>query len=174
MAFRKDKTTAAQTAFNAGAAVAAGLASSGSITTGAEALEVIKTIAEGLFGESTTLAQVVDGDNALFEATEAAAPAKKSYAPKGGGSTNSGPKVTLEDARATVFNFGKFKGVSLGDVYDMPASKAQEFGHGEGDKAGKTYVQWLAKTTDEKTGFMRRRAQVILDAARESSDADAA
>lgn len=174
MAFRKDKTTAAQTAFNAGAAVAAGLAASGSITTGDEALAVIKTIAEGLFGESTTLAAVVDGDNKLFAETEAAAPAaKKSYSPSGT-STNSGPKVTLEDARATVFNFGKFKGQALGDVYDMPASKAQEFGHGEGDKAGKTYVQWLAKTTDEKTGFMRRRAQVILESARESSDADAA
>lgn len=173
MAFRKDKTTAAQTAFNAGAAVAAGLAASGSITDADEALKVIRTVAAGIFGSDTTLSTVVDGDNELFEKTEAAAPAKKSYSPSGT-STNSGPKVTLEDARATVFNFGKFKGQALGDVYDMPASKAQEFGHGEGDKAGKTYVQWLAKTTDEKTGFMRRRAQVILESARESSDADAA
>ena len=67
-------------------------------------------------------------------------------------------------------NFGKFKGITLAELEAMPASEAANYGHGEGDKPGKTYLVWLSK--NENNVYAAEAAQLILEDLKSSSDAE--
>jgi hypothetical protein len=167
MAFVKDETGILQTATNAAAVLVAAELSAGIITDGSDVTARVAELRDGLFAP---LNEARIRDNAVFKAEEANKPAKatgsRTTRPAG---TATGGTITVEQARGTELTFGKFKGVLLGDVFDMPASQAADYGHGAGDKAGRTYVEWLS--TNENNAFMAKRASVLLDAARASSEA---
>jgi hypothetical protein len=103
--------------------------------------------------------------NAERDAIFATLGAQPNEAPKssGGSGSSGGSSITVEDARNTEVKHGKFAGVLLGTVFDMPASKAAEYEYGEGDKSGKDYVRWLSG--NDKNPFLQRRAKVLLEAA---------
>jgi hypothetical protein len=173
MGFRKDKTTAAQTAANvAGAVTAANIAATDGMTASA-ASKYVNTIFEGLF---ELLAPVVDADNEVFAAQDEAAPAAKAASSGGKRSTGgaktsgTGKKFTLEEAMELELNSGKFKGQTLGDVYAMDEDEAAEYGHREGEP-GKSYVKWLT-TEKNPNSYTRDAAKAIIAGKKASSDDD--
>jgi len=172
MGFRKDKTTAAQTASNtAGVITAANIAATDGMTASAAAKYAV-TVFEALF---EVLSPVVDADNKLFAEQEEAAPAPKSSGGSktkssgGSGRSGGGKKFTLDEALELELNSGKFKGQTLGDVYNMDADEAAEYGHREGE-AGKSYVKWL--TTEKNPNSYTRDAALALIAGKKASSDD--
>lgn len=170
--FRKDKTTAAQTAANVAGGVASALIAAGKVTTVAKAAEAVTTVFDELFDK---LGPVVEGDNEVFAAAEAeaekAAPKKAASKSSGSKSKSSGSKgggktFTKDEALELELNSGKFKGVTIGEVLEMDEDEAAEHNHREGE-AGRTYVEWLA--TDANPNTFTRNAAV---AALEPSDED--
>lgn len=158
MAFRKDRTTAAQTAANVAGGIVSALVSAQDIT--AKDVEAkLVSVFDAIFER---LGPVVDADNLVFEAAEAAAPAKSTTSSSS--SSSSKPKgekkFTLEEARDLVLARGVFKDLTMGEVYDMDAAEAGTHGHREGE-AGATYVRWLS-TEANKNGFTRAAAKAIV------------
>ena len=176
MAFRKDRTTAAQTAANVAGNVTAALVSAGQVTTADAAAEAAVSVFTALFAQ---LSPVVDADNVIFAEQDSLEAAKPRSAPRSGyrPSTPSAPQANGKTkfkgdaaaARALDLTFGKFKGVTLGNLEVMPASEAKDYGHGEGDKPGKTYLIWLSK--NENNEYVAEAAQLILEDLKASSDA---
>jgi hypothetical protein len=174
MGFRKDKTTAAQTAANDAATITAALVSAGQVADAQGAADAAVLIFDALFER---LAPVVEADNLVFAEQDAAAPAaspnRGASRPQGGGS--SGGTIDAASARSTALTFGKFKGVTLGELEGMSASEGEKYGHTTKDgkgKTGLTYLEWLA--TNENNDYMAKRATAILDARKASSDTEVA
>lgn len=172
MAFIKDKTGVRQTATNAATTLVTAFVQAGFISDQETALSNFETIRDNIF---TDLAAVVDADNATFAEAEKNAPAKSK------GSWGSKPKSvsggkafkgTAAQAADMELNFGKFKGCTLGSVASMTADEAAEYGHGEGDKPGLTYVKWLA--TNENNKYAAEAAALVLEARKASSDQEEA
>lgn len=174
--FRKDKTTAAQTAANSAAVVTAAAIQKGTIDNGGEAAaEFAVVVFDALFDR---LAPVVDADNEVFAAVDAeqapAAPrassgtSTKSRSSKTGGNkgrSSGGGKssVTLGDALNTVLNFGAFEGETLAHLLDIGADEAHEdYGYRDGDADGRDYLAWLAGAK-QKNDFIQRRARLVAD-----------
>lgn len=172
MAYIKDKTGVRQTATNAAVNLVTAFVGAGFIETQAKALDEFLTIRNGIFDD---LAAVVDQDNAAFAEAEKNAPPKKSWGGKPKGGSGGGGKVFKGNAEAAAnleLNFGKFKGVTLGNVAAMSADEAAEYGHGEGDKPGLTYVKWLS--TNENNKYAAEAAALVLEARKASSDQEEA
>jgi hypothetical protein len=169
MGFRKDKTTAAQTAANvAGAVTAANIAATDGMTATAAAKYVV-TVFEALFEQ---LGPVVEADNLVFAEQDEVAPVRKSTTRSSGstssGSTGGGKKFTAEEAAELVLNSGKYKKQTLGAVYQMDADEAAEYGAREGE-GGKEYVQWLT-TEKNPNSYTRDAAKALIAGRRASSD----
>jgi hypothetical protein len=162
--FRKDQTGVAQTAANTAATMVAAAITAGIIGD----MEVAKTefdrIREATFAD---LKSVVDTDNELFAAVEAAAPAKSS-------SSSSGEKTyadpSLEQALNTELSFGAFKGVKLSRVIEMTDAERAEYGYEKGATAYLTYLSKLDKVSEADAAkgrkpntFIASRAKVILE-----------
>lgn len=170
MAYRQLFTGIKQTAYNvAGSVVAAEIAAG--IVQANEVQSRLLEIADLLFED---LSQVVESDNKILEAEDAKEPAKPRSSgsgnwqnkPRSGGGSRS---ITADSARETTLNFGAFKGLTLGEVFDMSADDAAAYGYGDGKKTGKQYVTWLSKNEDNR--FMQDRAKVLIEGARSQSDA---
>jgi hypothetical protein len=80
----------------------------------------------------------------------------------GGGSKGSGggKQFTADEARNIDLIFGKFKGVTLGELENMSASDTEEYGY---EKGGLAYLKYLANNDDPKGGFIKRAASAILE-----------
>lgn len=149
--FRKDKTTAAQTAANVAGAVTVARIASGEFAAGEDINTALVGTFQALYGE---LAPVVDGDNALFAEVEAAAPSTAKATKKA---------ETVVDPAApgdTVFTGGKFKGQSIKDVYEMSEDAAKSFGHQYG--AGSSYVTNYVATDKNSNEATRQAAQAYI------------
>lgn len=173
MAFRKDKTTAAQTAANVAGGVAQAAIAKGVIAHADEAAKYAVVVFEALFER---LGPVVEADNKVFEAAEGttttvAKTSGKSTARKGktsGGSKRrsggGGGSVTLEDALGMELNSGAFEGVTLGGLLEIGVDEAEDgYGYGNGERDGRDYIAWLASDTYEND-YVQRRARLIADA----------
>lgn len=168
--FRKDKTGVAQTAANSASTVVSALITAGIVKTEAAAKKAFDTHYTNVYAE---LAQVVDEDNELFAKLDAEERKSAPRSTSNGGGQNRGRSsgsggggtVSVDDALATVFNFGAFKDLTIGEVIDMDAEATADYGY---DKGGKAYITWLAKSKDN--AFMAKRAKVVLDNARSGSD----
>lgn len=168
MAFQKDKTGAKQTAINAAATVTAALVSAGVIKSASAAMETMAEVRDSIFED---IAVTVDADNAMFRENDTGSTSKsggRGGNRKSGGNSGRGGSISLSDARGTDLKFGAFKGLTLGEVVKMTEDDADEYGY---KGSGKKYIRWLASEQNEND-YMRRRAQVIIDAARSSSDED--
>lgn len=158
MAYRKDKTTVAQTAANDAAQMVSALIAAGIIDNVEGAGNAFASLQSTIFEQLTP---VVDGDNALFEKVEAEnpAPAKSSGGGKGGGS-----KLDAAAARATVLNFGRFKDLTLAQVEALAPGEGKAEGYNDKDgapKSGLAYIEWLSKSDTNE--YMARRAKLILE-----------
>lgn len=178
MAFRKDKTTAAQTAANGAATVTAALVTAGVIADTDTAMSFHDSLYDQTFAK---LGSVVEGDNVVFAEAEAADPPKSSSRAgsgaargragdaKGGG--KSGPKV-LDDPGSMEFIFGSFKGLTIAEVYELDEDQCAEYGYpSKGDpKTGRDYIVWCSKNQDEKAAYSRTQALAFLESKRAGSD----
>jgi hypothetical protein len=174
MAFRKDKTTAAQTAANVAGAVASAALTKGVVQHADEAAENAVVVFDALFER---LGPVVEADNIVFaeaEGESAAKPAKsggnrstsgsRTRKTSGGGRKGGRGKVTLEDALSTELIYGAFEGVTLGNLVNISVDEAEEsYGYGEGERDGRDYIAWLAGDTNENE-YTQLRARLIADA----------
>lgn len=178
--FRKDRTTAAQTAANSSAQVTAALVTAGVITDADEAMEFNGRLYAQTFSE---LGSVVEQDNEMFAKVEAEAP--KSSGRSGGsrksggskGKSGSGRKVNgvpvLDDPGSMELKFGAFKGLSLYEVYDLDGDQCADYGYPKNDpgsKSGRDYVLWVSKNEDENAEYARAQALAFLEDRRASSD----
>lgn len=160
MAFRKDKTTAAQTSANVAGEVTSALIATGAIKTSKTAAAAVVEVYTALFAE---LGPVVEEDNAGFEEAEKAGGGSK----PSGGSKKSYKKdddedgTNSEDPGDIKLKGGKFKGCTFREVFEMGVEEAGDtYGHREGE-AGATYIEWLA-TSSNPNKWTRDKAKAFL------------
>lgn len=170
MAFRKDQTGVAQTAANTAATLVSAAIQAGIITRMDEAQATFDELRKSTF---ETLREVVEADNLVFEAAEAAAPKTQPRRAYGGGGGGGGYKApSLDDALGTDLSFGKFKGVTLGELAKMTATETDEYGY---EGPGTKYLTYLSKLDQVEDGkkpnpFIASRAKVVLASLRETSE----
>jgi hypothetical protein len=169
MAFQKDKTTAAQTAANGAAEIVAALVTAGVLKTTAKADEYF----DARFTATLDLLDpIVEADNEMFReqagSGDGETSTKKRRSSKSSGSRSNG-KITVKQARELELNGGMFKGLTLGEVVDMSADDAEEYGAREG-QSGKNYVKFLASTKN-RNAFVRKFAKVLV-APKKAADED--
>lgn len=145
-----------QTAINGAATLVSAYVQAGIITSLDDAQAAFDAEREKIFG--------------TFSGIEDAAPAAAAgpRATTGGAGQGGGRVFTAEEARATALNFGKFKGVTLGELENMTSAQVAEYGYGDGTdgKSGLGYLKYLANNDDPKAGFMKKNATAILEARR--------
>lgn len=139
-----------QTAVNGAVTLAAAYVQAGLVSSIEEAQAAFNSERESIF--ATLSAQ----------SNEAPAPAK-SVGGTGGAKSGGGKQFTADEARGIDLIFGKFKGVTLGELEGMTAAQTAEYGYGEGDKPGIQYLKYLANNEDPKGSFIRKAASAILE-----------
>lgn len=169
--FRKDKTTAAQTAANGAAEVTAALVTAGVIGNTEDALAFADQMYDQTFAK---LGEVVEADNEVFASVEAEQPKRSSGGSRssGGGSRKSSGAGSKPAGEVELI-FGAFKGLTLNEVYDLTEEQCAEYGYPKADpgsKSGRDYIVWLSKNEDEKASFIRGKALELLETKRASSD----
>lgn len=87
----------------------------------------------------------------------------------GGPTKGRGKQFTAEEARGIALNFGKFKGVTLGELENLTGAECAEYGYGDGEKTGLQYLKYLANNDDPKADYMRRASTAVLDDRRSAS-----
>jgi hypothetical protein len=165
MAFRAGKTGARQTAVNAAATITSALIGQGVLIDAEDVIAKLTSIRDELFDD---LVAYVAEDNETFEAAEKAAPKRSGGSRPTGGKNGSGGKaISADTAREVELTWGKFKGVTLGELESMSVEDAEEYGY---DKSGLDYLKYLSR--NDSNDFMATRATSILKARRASSEDD--
>jgi hypothetical protein len=153
---------------NAASTVVAALISTKAITNVEDAVAELEGIRDVLFVD---LEKLVDSDNAVFEKAEASAPKRTAGArttgSKNGGAKGGGKNITADSARELELTWGKFKGVTLGELETMSEEDAEEYGY---DKDGLGYLKYLSR--NDSNDFVATRAKAILKDRRAGSDED--
>lgn len=139
-----------QTAVNAATTLVAAYVNSGLITSIDDAKAEFATAKEDIF----TILQAQPNDEPR---------AQRSSGRSGAPSKGRGKSFTPEEARAIDLAFGKFKGVTLGELENMTGSECAEYGYGEGEKSGLQYLKYLANNDDPKGSFIRAAATAVLE-----------
>ncbi len=139
--YRQLKTTAGQTAANAAVQlVDAKLGEGGTV------VEAFNELFDAVYAK---LEPIVDADNALLESQEAAAPAPKS---KSNVAKNPGD---------TVFTGGKFKGLTIAEVFAMDEATAKSnYGHQYGD--GASYITGYVAPSKNSNDTTRTAGEAFL------------
>ncbi len=141
--YRQLKTTAAQTAANAAVQLVDARVAEGDATV----VSAFNELFDAVFAK---IEPIVDDDNALLEKQEAAAPAPKSKA--SGAAKNPGD---------TVFTGGKFKGLTIAEVFAMDEAKAKaDYGHQYGD--GASYITGYVATSKNSNETTRTAGEAFL------------
>lgn len=167
--FRKDETGVAQTAANSASTVISAMVTAGILDTEAKVKKAFEDHYTNVFA---TLSEVVQRDNEMFEKLDAQEASKPRPSGGGGGwqkksgGGRGGGDLSVDDALATVFNFGAFKDLTIGEVLGMDSEATTDYGY---EKGGRAYITWLAKSKDN--AYMAKRAKLVLDTARSGSDA---
>lgn len=154
MAYRVSKTSALQTAVKAAVDIALAELNAGLITDHDGVMNLIGELRDDF---ATQLFEEVDRDNALLDAEAISTPRR------GGGGGGGNKPFSADEAADTVLNFGKFKGLTLGQVYGMTDTECAAYTQGAYSKAGADWLRWAAANKDPKAGFIRPRAQAVLD-----------
>lgn len=173
MAFRKDKTTAAQTSANVAGSVVTALIEKGELKSVDEVAEAVTDIFSAVFEE---LSPIVEADNKVFEEAEksdsgtssgggskSSSRGRKTSGGRKGGSRGGSSSITLEDALSMELSGGAFEGETLGAVLKLSAEECDEdFDYGDGERNGRDYISWLASDKN-KNEYTQRRARIIAD-----------
>jgi len=150
MAFRKDKTTAAQTSANVAGSVTSTRISTGELQ-GDDAINgALVATYKALFAE---LGPVVEGDNQVFEAAEASSPASS------GGGSGGGRRTTPSNPGDVEFFGGKFKGMTIAQVYGLSEADAKAKGS---FSDGASYIADYAATEKNTNETTRTAAKAFL------------
>lgn len=147
------KTSALQTSFNAAATVVAAELNAGIIKDQKDVADRLIALKDTIFGELST---TVDSDVASAPSYSGNGSAAKPAARQ---------NFSVQDARDTVLNYGKFKGCTLGDVLLMDGKEGGGYGYVGKDGNGRPGVDWLkwaANNTDAKVAFIAQRAAAVL------------
>lgn len=139
-----------QTAVNAATTLVAAYVTSGIITDIENAREAFGTERESIF-------------KLLGEQPNDAPPARSTGGVSKPAGKGGGKQFTAAEGRAIDLAFGKFKGVTLGDLEDMDGAACAEYGYGEGEKSGLGYIKYLANNDDPKGDFIKRAATAVLE-----------
>lgn len=139
------KANLRQTSANVAATLTAAFASSGLVDNKETALGLFQDIRDEVF---TDLAK---------QPTEASGGYQKRSS---GGSKQGGNS----DPGSVVMNYGKFKGLTIEQVYGMDAAATSEYGY---DKTGKQYITWLTKNDSNK--FLQDKAKAFIESKRSSA-----
>jgi hypothetical protein len=175
MAFRKDKTTAAQTAANVAGNVVSALIAAGAINEVAKAKKAVVDVFTPLF---ETLSPIVDADNEVFAAAEAADPTPKSSSRAGSGAGSGraagasksgatkkasvGSGGSPDDPGSIKLDRGFFKGLTLAEVENLDEAEAAGYGYERG--AGSAYIDYLVGDQNRNT-FLRDMATKMREGA---------
>lgn len=175
MAFRKDKTGAAQTAANAAATLVSAFAES--FDDFDAAIAAYHDLRSDIFDD---LGEVVDADNEVFAAAEKADGGSKSSGRSNKRSSGSGSKRNtrktggrrgggsgfkgdLDDALNMKLKFGAFEGETLQTVLEADVDTCDDdYGYGDGERDGRDYISWLAGDSNEND-FVRTAARLVAD-----------
>lgn len=147
------KTSALQTSFNAAATVVAAELNAGIIKDQKDVADRLIALKDTIFGELSTTVDTEVGTQAVTSRSN------------GNGSAPRGGNFSVQDARDTVLNYGKFKGCTLGDVLLMDGKEGGGYGYVGKDGNGRPGVDWLkwaANNTDAKVAFIAQRAAAVL------------
>lgn len=153
-----------QTAVNAAATITAAFVQGGLVSDIEEAKGIFASTRDDIF-------KVLGEQPGEPVATASSAPRSS-----GGGTARGqggGKTFTADEARALDLIFGKFKGVTLGELETMDATRCSEEFAYEGKngepRTGLQYLKYLANNDDPKGSFMKRAASAILEERRASA-----
>lgn len=146
MAYGLSKANLRQTSFNVAATLVAAEVAAGFHADTASAREAFYGISLEVFS------QLVAELAAESESGQAEERPKASQRPK--------PKASSTDPRDIVLKYGSFAGLTLGQVLDLSAEEAAEYGYG---KSGRDYIKWLASPRQENK-FLQTAAKAIIEA----------
>lgn len=156
VAYQILETNLLQSAIKAASQVTAALITAGDDDAKVDPQAVMNTIADDLFSQ---LKAKADADNEQLKQE-----AKDNPQPRGGGGGNyrkGGGNV--ESDGSMKLTWGKFKGHTIAEIYEMDEDEAGALGY---DKAGAAWVEWLSKNRDPKSKYSADRAKAFLDAKR--------
>ena len=151
-----------QTAVNVSATLVAAYAQAGLITTIEEA--------DAKFESTRSATFELLGEQSNDEPKRSSGGGRPGGTSGGGNKQGGGKQFTADEARAIDLIFGKFKGVTLGDLENMTGSDCADYGYGDGEKTGVQYLKYLANNDDPKGSFIKKAATAILDERRASSE----
>jgi hypothetical protein len=162
MAYQKTRTEGYQTSTNVAAELTAALVAQGAVEATASAvIGTVREIRDALFSD---IIVITDADNAMLQAEAAKAPASTSgesrRATSADGNGKGSHTFTKDEGLALSMNFGKFKGMTVGDILNLSASEAEKYGYTTGP--GRTWVEWLAQDEEPKRDYAKRAAVAAL------------
>ena len=158
--FRKDKTTGAQTALNVAGEVTAALVAAGKVTTVAKAVDALGELFAQGFDQ---VGPVVDADNEVFAAVDAAGGGSKPKAEKKASSKSDddGPqfKGDADEAGEMAFKTGKFKTLTIAEVDALDKEDAEAYDY---SGSGSDYLDFIG--SDKNKNSYTRSAVTIYRA----------
>ena len=160
MAYQILETNILQSAIKAAAQVTAALIQVGDDDAKSDPLGVMNTISDDLFAK---LKEKADSDNKMLEADAAKSSPPRSSGYRSGGGSFGGGGGNVESDGSMKLSWGKFKGLTIAEIYELDEDAAGEYGY---QKPGRAWVEWLAKNKDAKLGYSVKRAAAFLESKR--------
>lgn len=159
MAYQLLDTNLLQSAIKAASQVTAALITTGDADAVADPQAVMDSISKDLFAQ---LKEKAEKDNEQLKADDRPAPGGGGGNWKrGGGGGNRDIKVT--DDGSLKLTWGKFKGLTIAQVFELDESQAEEYGY---QKSGAAWLEWVAKNKEPKVAPVAKNAQAFLEAKR--------
>lgn len=159
MAYQLLDTNLLQSAIKAASQVTAALITTGDADAVADPQAVMNQLSTDLFDQ---LKAKADEDNKKLREEDAKSPGGGGGGFKrGGGGGNRDIKVT--DDGSMKLTWGKFKGLSIADIFELSEEEADEYGY---HKSGAAWLEWLAKNKEPKVAPAAKNAKAFLDAKR--------
>lgn len=157
MAYQVLDTQLLQSAIKAASQVTAALITVGDDDAKLDPEGTMDNLTNVLFDKLKTVA---DEDNAKLKEEE-----KNNPSPRGGGGgyRGGGGGGNVESDGSMKLTWGKFKGLSLAEIYELDEEAASEYGY---QKSGAAWVEWLSKNKDAKMQYSAKRAKAFLDSKR--------
>lgn len=150
------KANLLQTAYNVAATIVAAELTAG---VDLQTLSRLEDVKNQVFADLT---ETQDANPEPVKAAKSTGPFQPARSNGGGG----GKVFTAEEAAAIDIRFGKFQGMTLGDIMALSGTDAARYGYGEGDRTGRQYIEWLAADKDGKGSFVSKAAKALVEGAR--------
>lgn len=147
------KANLRQTSANVAATLTAAFAAAGIVKSQDEALSLFKNTRDEVFTDLEK--QPTD--------TPYSGGGGGSYRKSGGGGYAKGGN-SGGDPGSVVMNYGKFKGLTIAQVYALDKTEAANYGY---ERSGRDYIAWLTKNDNNK--FLKDKATAFVESKRSSA-----